>query len=122
MRKVILAAGALAFVALVGLNLRAADDPKPIKEIMGKAHKDGLLKKVSSGKASDDEKKELLALYEDLAKNKPPMGDEADWKTKTEAMVKAAKAVVDTGDKKSQNALAKTVNCAACHKLHKPAT
>ena len=122
MRKVILAAGALAFVTLVGLNLRAADDPKPIKEIMGKAHKDGLLKKVSSGKASDDEKKELLALYEDLAKNKPPMGDEADWKTRTEAMVKAAKAVVDTGDKKSETALGKTVNCAACHKLHKPAT
>src|SRR6516164_7790345 len=105
MRKLITVGAALMLIAVVGLNLRAGDDPKPIKEIMGKAHKDGLLKKVSSGKASGDEKKELLALYEDLAKNKPPMGDEADWKTRTEAMVKAAKAVVDTGDKKSETAL-----------------
>ena len=34
MRKLITVAAALAVVAAVGLNLRAGDDPKPIKEII----------------------------------------------------------------------------------------
>src|SRR5262245_45544394 len=120
MRKVIAVAAALAVVGVVGLSLRADEPKNSIKDVMKKAHKDGLMKKVAGNKASDDEKKELLELYEDLSKNKPPMGDEADWKKRTEAMVKAAKGAAD-GDKKAAASLQKIVNCKACHDLHKPA-
>jgi hypothetical protein len=110
--------------ALGGLaTYQAADNEKPkysIEEIMEKAHKgkDSLYKKVVGGKANGDQKKELLGLYEDLAKNKPEKGSQADWKTRTTAMVGAAKDVVadkpDAGKK-----LAKVVNCKACHDLHR---
>src|SRR5262249_37950585 len=118
MRKVLWAAGALAIVAVVGLNVRA-DDPKPIKDIMEQAHKQGLRKKVLDGKARDDEKKTLLALYEDLAKNKPPQGDEGAWKKKTEAIVKAAKSVSE-GNKAALKTLTTATDCKACHKDFKP--
>ena len=84
----------LAFVVCVGAP-KAADDKDAkytIKEVMKKAHKDGLLKKVASGKADEDERKELVVLYVALSQNKPPKGDADDWKEKTGAMVKAAKA------------------------------
>jgi hypothetical protein len=102
---------------------QAADSDKPkytIEEIMGKAHegKNSLLKKVVGGKANADQKKELLSLYEDLAKNKPEKGSQDDWKKRTTVMVGAAKEVVankpDAGKK-----LAKAVNCKGCHSLHK---
>jgi hypothetical protein len=102
---------------------QAADSDKPkytIEEIMGKAHegKNSLFKKVVSGKADADQKKELLSLYEELAKNKPEKGSQDDWKKRTTAMVGAAKEVVadkpDAGKK-----LAKAVNCKGCHDLHR---
>ena len=115
---------ALALGALGGLaTYQAADNEKPkysIDEIMDKAHKgkDSLFKKVTTGKANGDQKKELLSLYEDLAKNKPEKGSQDDWKRRTTAMVGAAKEVVedkpDAGKK-----LAKTVNCKGCHDLHR---
>ena len=89
-------------------------DPLPIKEIMKKAHtgKPSLLQKVLKGKADADEKKELVKLYTDLAANKCPKGDAGDWKTRTQAILKAAK---DDDTK----ALAKATNCMACHSEHK---
>jgi hypothetical protein len=102
----------------------AADDAKPkyeIEEIMDKAHKppkSSLFVQVKSGKASAEQKKELLELYQELAKNKPPKGDLKDWQKRTKAMVKAAKAVVDGKDGAAQ-ALTKAVQCGACHKAHK---
>jgi hypothetical protein len=103
---------------------QAADGEKPkhtIEEIMGKAHEGkqkSMFSKVVTGKASGDQKKELLSLYEDLAKNKPPKGSPEDWKKRTTAMVGAAKEVVadkpDAGKK-----LAKVVQCKACHDLHR---
>jgi len=120
MRKVLSVVAALAVAGLVTLNLRADDKPKnEIKDVMQKAHKDGLLKKVASGKADDTEKKDLLALYEDLAKNEPPKGDKTDWEKRTKAMVNGAKDVVD-GKKGAEQKLGKTVNCMGCHQLHKP--
>lgn len=122
MRKVLAVAAALAVVSVMVLNLRAADEkPKnSVKEVMEKAHKGkpSLYAKVSGGKGSDDDKKELLALYEDLCKNKPEKGDEKSWKDKTGAMVKAAKGIVD-GDKKAIGALKTAANCKACHDIHK---
>ena len=114
----------LALGALGGLaTYQAADSDKPkntIEEVMEKAHKgkESLYKKVVSGKANADQKKELLGLYEDLAKNKPEKGSQDDWKKRTTAMVGAAKEVVedkpDAGKK-----LAKVVNCKGCHDLHR---
>jgi hypothetical protein len=104
----------------------AADTEKPkydIETIMGKAHKApegeaSLLKKVATGKANANQKKELLGLYEELAKNKPEKGGQDDWKTRTTAMVKAAKEVVDNKPG-AAGKLGKTVNCKGCHALHK---
>jgi hypothetical protein len=102
---------------------RAAED-KPrytIEEVMEKAHKGkpSLFKKVVDGKASADEKKQLLEYYQELAKNKPEKGDAGDWKTRTNNLVKAAKHAVE--DKAGANKeVAKAANCKACHELHKP--
>lgn len=87
-------------------------DPVSIKVVMQKAMKGGLCGKVGKGTATDEEKKQLIALFTDLAANKCPKGDEADWKEKTKALLDAAKA--DDG-----KALQKAANCAACHKAHK---
>ena len=101
----------------------AAEDAKPkyaIEEVMEKAHqgKPSLFKQVVSGKADAEQKKQLLELYEELAKNKPEKGELADWKKRTGAMVKAAKDVV-ANKEGSDKALAKAVNCKGCHELHK---
>ncbi len=108
-------------VALGGLkSLRAADEI-PIKDVMKKAHtgKPTLLAKATGAKATDDDKKMLLELYEALGKNKPPKGDEDEWKKRTEAIVAAAKDLVE-GTKGAGAKLTKAANCGACHKAHKP--
>src|SRR5262245_43002936 len=89
------------------------DDPQnSIKEVMRKASasadrsKPTLCAKVISGRASKEEKDELLALYKDLAASKCPRSDEKDWTKRTEALVKAAEAVVN-GDKGAEAKLKK---------------
>ncbi|MBI2804164.1 MAG: hypothetical protein HYX68_04170 [Planctomycetes bacterium] len=107
-------------VAVFGLfllcdaNSEGGDKKKiaSIKTVMKKAMKSGLCKKVASGKASEKEKKQLIALFTDLAANKCPKGEEDSWKAKTKALLDAAKA----GD---GEALAKAADCGACHKAHK---
>lgn len=102
----------------------AADDAKPkydIEQIMEKAHKppkNSLFVKVKSGKANEEQKKQLLELYEELAKNKPEKGDLKDWQRRTNALVQAAKDVVDGKDGASQG-LAKAADCKGCHQLHR---
>jgi hypothetical protein len=108
---------------LVGLLacISRGEENKPkhdIKEIMTLAHKKGLAKKVIDGKASADEKKELVDLYADLGKNAPPKGDAESWKEKSTAVVKAAKDV-EAGKPGAQAALKKAINCAGCHNAHK---
>jgi hypothetical protein len=112
--------------AMAGLGVYAADD-KPqhdIDSVMDTAHKPkkgggpSLFRKITEGKASKEEQKQLLSLYQDLAKNKPPKGSEQDWKDRTSKMIAAARNVVD--DKPgAARALKQTVNCKACHDLHK---
>ncbi|MFN4261411.1 MAG: hypothetical protein ACK4RK_19165 [Gemmataceae bacterium] len=116
----------VAVVALVGvLNtglFQAAADEKPkytISEVMVKAHKQGLLKKVTSGQASDAEKKQLCELYAALAATPCPKGDAASWKKMTGAIVVACEKVAKGGGAADQAALAKAVNCGACHKAHR---
>ncbi|MBI5758475.1 MAG: hypothetical protein HZA46_08160 [Planctomycetales bacterium] len=122
MQKCLMSLWAVAFgLVVVGGWAMADDKDKPkhsIKDVMKTAMKGGLCKKVGDGSASDAEKKELLALFESLGKNKPPKGEEKSWKEKSEALVNAAKAAVD-GKADAADQLKKAANCGACHKDHK---
>jgi hypothetical protein len=117
--------GAAALLAsmFAGLTVFGAADEKPkfdIETVMEKAHdKDnGIYHKIVAGKATDEQKKELVELYTELAKNKPPKGDAKSWKDKTTALVSAAKEVVD-GKAAGVGDLKKAANCMNCHKVHK---
>lgn len=112
---------AVAFLVTVGLvagmsHARPLDDT--IKKVMKAAMKGGLCKSVASGKASDDQKKELLELFQSLAKATPPEGDDDSWKAKTGALVEGAQAAVD-GKSDAGAKLKKAANCKACHDAHK---
>jgi hypothetical protein len=113
--KRLVSCAVVALVAGWSLSLlSAADDAKPkytIKEVM-KFHKEKIHEKVEKGEASKEEKQKLLEGYESMLKIKPPKGDEADWKKKCEALVKAVK----DGDAEG---LKKAYNCKACHDVHK---
>lgn len=120
MKNLVVASGVLGLViVLAASGFTAEDEPKfSIKDVMKKCMKGGLCKKVVGGDATDEEKKELLEMFEALAKNKPPKGDAEDWKEKTTALVKGAKAAVD-GKKNAGKRLQKAANCKACHDAHK---
>lgn len=111
---VICGSGAMA----VTNNLLAPEAPKTIKEVMKVAHKGGLMKKVQGGSASDDEKKQLLDLYIDLAEGEPKKGDKAEWKIAAgAAVISAAKVVL--GREGALEELKKTTDCMACHSKFK---
>ena len=80
--------------------------------------KGGLCKKVAGGKASDEEKAQLLTMFKALGAAKPKKGDAESWKTKTTALVAGAQAAVD-GKKTAGGLLNKAANCKACHSVHK---
>ncbi len=90
-----------------------------IKEVMKKAHKDGLLKKVTSGDASAEDQRELLDLYISLVENTPPQGEMDSWhRLAGGAALAAAKVVV--GRDGAVVELKEATNCKACHDVHKP--
>jgi hypothetical protein len=89
---------------------------KTVKEVMKAAFAgdSSLCKKVTSGEASDDEKKQFLSLLIDLVENNAPKGDETEWKMQSgTALVAAAKVV--TGREEGLEELKAAVNCKACH-------
>ena len=88
------------------------------KEVMKLAHKDGLLKKVAKGEASEDEKKQLVTLYKAMAKNDPPKGDKEAWDERNKALIEAAEAAVK-GEEDAADMLKKASNCKSCHDEHK---
>ncbi len=100
---------------------RLAEKPKhSISDVMKLAHgKDGILKKVKAGSASDAEKKELLDLYVSLTESEAPVGDAKEWEQRTAATVVAAAKVL-VGREDAMKALGKATSCAGCHKAHKP--
>jgi len=121
MRKVWIAAMVMAFGWLALSALTQAEDEKPkhtTKEVMKLAHKGGLMKKVADGKATEEEKKQLVELYTSLAGNKPKKGDAAAWKEKTDAVVAAAKDAA-AGKEGAGALLTKAANCMGCHSAHK---
>ena len=91
-----------------------------IKDVMTKALKGNKLnKKVLSGKASNEEKLELLDLYISLVENKPPKGDVASWQKFSGAAALAA-AKIAVGREDGLKELEAATKCANCHKAHKP--
>jgi hypothetical protein len=99
-----------------------AEDEAPkykTKDVMKKAFKGPLLKKVASGEASEEETKELYDMLVALSKNEPPKGEAESWKKLTGALVKAGKAAVE-GEADAGEMLKKAANCKACHTNHKP--
>lgn len=115
----VMAATLCALGLLAATGLAQATKPKAtIKEVMKEAHKDGLLKKVTEGKASKEEQERLQELYTALSEGKPSKGDEKSWKDKTTALLDAAKSVIK-GDAGAVDALKKASNCQACHKAHR---
>ena len=109
-------AGAVAILGLALLLDTSAqggkDEKVTIKVVMQKAMKGGLCKKVAEGKASDEEKKQLVELFTALSKATPPKGDADSWKDKTGALLTAAKGT-------DGEALKKAADCKACHTEHK---
>ncbi len=100
-------------------EIRTADEPKPLEEIMEKAMKGGLAKKVASGQADDKEKLEFLDMMIDMVSHDPPKGDAIQWKMMAgTVMMDAAKVVV--GREGAGEALSKSMNCKACHDMFKP--
>lgn len=97
----------------------AAGAFKDIKEVMAlHKGKDSFLANILAGKGSDDDLKKLVSAYEVLAAQKPPKGDEANWKTLTTALLASAK---DAAAKKegALDKLKAASNCKACHDAHK---
>ena len=79
---------AVALTCALVLPAMAAEPKMTIKEVM-KLHKEGLHKKFQDGSATKEEAAKLLAAYEEMAKNKPPKGDEASWKSLNDALIAA---------------------------------
>ena len=114
---------ALLAVAVFSLGLfgtlNAQTKPKyTIKQIMKDGLKGGLAKKVISGKATSQEKIQLLDYTIALYETKPKKGDPVGW-TKLTGDFVAAAAKVAIDPKASTAALGKAVNCKACHNKHK---
>lgn len=124
MRKLFIGLVMLALAVAMSYGMLVAQDKdtdKPkysIKEVMKTAHKGGLMKKVAEGTGTEEEKKQLAELYVALHKNTPPKGGADSWKTKTDALVKASKDVLE-GKKGAGEALKKAADCKACHSEHK---
>jgi hypothetical protein len=116
-----LGVAALFIAATVLVDGMAQDKSKyTIKDVMKKAHKEGLLKTVLGGGASMADRESLAEMYTALGQNKPPKGDAASWKEKTDALAKDAKALVKDGkDKDAISGLKKSSNCMGCHSAHK---
>jgi hypothetical protein len=91
-----------------------------IKDVMAlHKGKESFLANILAGKGSDDDLKKLVSAYEVMAAQKPPMGDEAAWKTLTAAALGAAKEVQAKKDGALDKLKAAT-NCKACHEPFKP--
>jgi mono/diheme cytochrome c family protein len=119
-KLIALVTGLSLLVGFVALPV-SAEDAKPkyaTKDVMKKAMKGPLLKKVSGGEASNDEKKELYEMLVALGQNEPKKGDAESWKKLTDELVKAGKAAVD-GDADAGEQLKKAADCKACHTPHK---
>ena len=121
MKRAIPVVVGLAICALIGVSAASSVSAPPgsIKDVMAlHKGKDSLLNKITSGKGSDEEHKQLLEAYEAMAKFKPPQGDEASWKMKSDALIAAAKELVEKKAGAAEKLKAAS-NCKGCHTAHK---
>jgi hypothetical protein len=111
----------VAVLASFGLLAGLAQEYKSVKEAMSATHKgkESIAAKAGEGKASEDEVKKLIAVYEFMAGQKPAMGDAEAFKTKVDALIAAAKELAEKKDGAAAKFKA-AVNCKACHDAHKP--
>ena len=105
------------FATLAAFSSLSADQSNAFEEIMKKGFKSteekpALLKKVIDGTASEAEKAKLAEYLKKMVGLKPPEGNAASWKKKTQALVSAM-------EKNDLNVLKNAANCKACHKVHK---
>lgn len=111
--------------ALLATSASAANEAKiTAKEVMQKFHKapkgeDPLCKKISDGKASKEELAQVLAAYRVMCAEKPVRGDEASWKEKCLALIKATESIA-AGKPDGVTQYKAAVNCKGCHSVHKP--
>ena len=124
MSRMLLCCLALSFISIPCLStVFAEDEEKPkskytIKEVMKNVNKDGLLKKVVAGDATQEDKVKLLDNYIALVETKPEKGDNASWQRLAGgAALAAAKVVV--GRDGAIEELKVASNCKACHSVHK---
>jgi cytochrome c556 len=105
--------------AVVPLVFAAQEDNNPIKEAMNFAHKapkgeKKLNEKIADGTAAEADIKKALELYKAMADTKPPKGDPAAFKERTDKLVTATQEVLAKNP--SGVAHYKTaVDCKACH-------
>lgn len=126
--RIRLIVGSLVVAVVFGGGVMAVNNNNPvapvaaktIKEVMKIAHdkKDGLLKKVQDGSATDEEKKKLLDAYMDMLEGEPKKGEKADYLVKANALVLSAAKVV-VGREGAMDELKKASDCMACHSKHK---
>lgn len=111
---IVSAVAVFSLVLFMDTNSQGGDkkEPASIKVVMQKAMKGGLANKVASGKANAEEKKLLVSLFTDLTTHKAPAGDDAGFKERANALLKAAKD--DDGA-----ALKKAMDCKSCHSNYK---
>jgi hypothetical protein len=113
-------------IVQAGQDPEAAKPKHAIEEVMQGAHvapegQQSLLARVAAGRASDEEKQQLLDFYISLAENEPPRGELTAFQEKTRPIIIAAAKVV-VGREGAGAELRRAVNCAGCHRDHKPPT
>jgi cytochrome c556 len=97
----------------------AADDDNPIKKAMVFAHKapkgeKKLNEKIVEGTADEADIKKALDLYKAMADTKPPKGEPAAFKEKTNKLVAATEEVLAKKPEGVEHYKA-AVDCKACH-------
>lgn len=124
MRNLVLFLGLVTFLAVPSFaNVQANnDDDEPkyeIGQVMKDGMKGGLLRKVASGQANEEETKMMMEMVASLKHYEPTKGSEESWKEKSEALEKALKGFIE-GEDGAAAALRMASNCMACHQAHKP--
>jgi hypothetical protein len=111
----------------VGKPRELPDEAKgSINQIMKHAHltprnrgtRDNLDNKVLDGKATEDEKKDLLELYKALRKHRPPKGKGEEWDRRVDELVASLKAVY-AKEKGATERFLEAKDCKSCHNAHR---
>jgi hypothetical protein len=83
-----------------------------IREVMKSGFDRNMTRDFTTGKATPEQKQQMIALFTDFAGTRSPRGDNGDWNRRTAALLAAVKADDAQG-------FAKSSNCAGCHREHK---